>query len=59
MLWILEGFKIVGYEPALRDQAGRDQSPGFDIGARRDGWLLERTEARLCAFLHLEEGSRA
>jgi hypothetical protein len=24
-----------------------------------DGWLLARTEARLCAFLHLEEGSRA
>ena len=24
-----------------------------------DGWLLARTEARLCAFLHLEEGARA
>jgi hypothetical protein len=24
-----------------------------------DGWLLARTEARLCAFLHLEEGLRA
>jgi hypothetical protein len=24
-----------------------------------DGWLLARTEARLCAFLHLEAGSRA
>jgi hypothetical protein len=24
-----------------------------------DGWLLARSEARLCAFLHLEEGLRA
>jgi hypothetical protein len=24
-----------------------------------DGWLLARTEARLCAFLHLEEHARA
>jgi hypothetical protein len=24
-----------------------------------DGWLLARAEARLCAFLHLEEGARA
>jgi hypothetical protein len=24
-----------------------------------DGWLLARTEARFCAFLHLEEGARA
>ena len=24
-----------------------------------DGWLLARTEARLCALLHLEEGARA
>jgi hypothetical protein len=24
-----------------------------------DGWLLARTEAWLCAFLHLEEGSLA
>jgi hypothetical protein len=24
-----------------------------------DGWLLARTEARLCAMLHLEEGARA
>jgi hypothetical protein len=24
-----------------------------------DGWLLARTEARLCAFLHFEEGARA
>jgi hypothetical protein len=24
-----------------------------------DDWLLARTEARLCAFLHLEEGGRA
>jgi hypothetical protein len=24
-----------------------------------DGWLLARTEARLCAFLHLEWGRRA
>ncbi len=23
-----------------------------------DGWILARTEARLCAFLHLEEGAR-
>jgi hypothetical protein len=24
-----------------------------------DGWLLARTEARLCAVLYLEEGARA
>jgi len=24
-----------------------------------DGWLMARTEARLCAFLYLEEGARA
>jgi hypothetical protein len=24
-----------------------------------DGWLLARTEARLCALLHLEQGARA
>ena len=24
-----------------------------------DGWVLARAEARLCAFLHLEEGARA
>jgi hypothetical protein len=24
-----------------------------------DGWLLARAEARLCAFLHLEQGARA
>jgi hypothetical protein len=35
----------------------RDWSSNYVVVV--DGWLLARTEARLCAFLHLEEGARA
>jgi hypothetical protein len=35
----------------------RDWSSNYVVVV--DGWLLARTEARFCAFLHLEEGARA
>jgi hypothetical protein len=41
----------------LLSAVARDWSSNYVVVV--DGWLLARTEARLCALLHLEEGARA
>jgi hypothetical protein len=54
---LLIGAELGTIPARLRRAVARDWS-GHHI-AVVDGWLLARTEARLCAALHLEAGGRA
>jgi hypothetical protein len=58
---LLSHLLIAGHDGAIPSRllsaVARDWSSNYIVVV--DGWLLARTEARLCAFLHLEEGARA